>query len=92
MKNINPNAIVQLGDLNPNHFSQNADGIITLNPDFDLPSDKHIRYTSGADVFTGTVELFDASMNVVVWSMPVENHYSTQGKYLGSIPNHNLVM
>ena len=92
MKNINPNAIVQLGDLNPNQFSQNADGIITLNPDFDLPSDRHIRYTSGADVFTGTVELFDASMNVVVWSMPVENHYSTQGKYLGSIPNHNLVM
>lgn len=92
MKNINPNAIVLLGDLNPNHFSQNADGIITLNPDFDLPSDRHIRYTSGADTFSGTVELFDSSMNVVVWSMPVENHYSTQGKYLGSIPKHNLVM
>ena len=92
MKNINPNAIVLLGDLNPNQFSQNADGIITLKPDFDLPSDRHIRYTSGADAFTGTVELIDSSMNVVVWSMPVENHYSTQGKYLGSIPNHNLVM
>jgi hypothetical protein len=81
-----------LGDLNPNHFLQNADGAITLNPDFDLPSDRRLRYTSGADAFTGTVELFDSSMNVVVWSMPVENQYSTQGKYLGSIPNHNLVM
>ena len=92
MKNSNPNAIVSLGDLNPKHFLQNVDGTITLNPDFDLQTDRQIRYTAGADAYTGTVELFDSSMNVVVWSMPVVNHYSTQGKYLGSIPNNNLVM
>ena len=90
MKNTNPKAVVTLGDLDVKYFAQAADGKITLNPDGMLPDDKTIRYTAGADAFSGTVELFDTSANAVVWSVPASNEYSTQGVYLGTVLNFEL--
>lgn len=96
MKNTNPKAVVTLGDLDVKYFVQGADGKITFNPDGTLPDDKVIRYTAGvdaftgADAFTGNVELFDTSANAVVWSVPAYNQYSTQGAYLGTVLNFAL--
>lgn len=90
MKNTNPKAVVTLGDLDVKYFVQAADGKITFNPDGTLPDDKVIRYTAGADAFTGTVELFDTSAKAVVWSVPASNQYSTQGAYLGTVLNFAL--
>ena len=90
MKNTNDKAIVTLGDLDTKFFTQAADGKITLNPDGMLPDDKTVRYTAGADAFSGTVELFDASANAVVWSVPAYNEFSTQGVYLGTVLNFAL--
>ena len=90
MKNMDPKARVTLGDLDPKYFLQAADGKITLNADGTLPDDKAIRYTAGADAFAGTVELFDASANAVVWSVPAINEYSSSGVYLGTVVNFAL--
>ena len=90
MKNMDPKARVTLGDLDPKYFLQAADGKITLNADGTLPDDKAIRYTVGADAFAGTVELFDASANAVVWSVPAINEYSSSGVYLGTVVNFAL--
>ena len=90
MKNTNDKAIVTLGDLDTKFFTQAADGKITLNPDGMLPDDKTVRYTAGADAFSGTVELFDASANAVVWSVAATNSYSAQGVYLGTSLNFAL--
>ena len=90
MKNTNPKAVVTLGDLDIKYFTQDIDGKITLNPDGALPDDKVIRYTAGADAFTGTVELFDPSANAVVWSASATNDYSAQGVYLGTKLNFAL--
>lgn len=90
MKNTNPKAVVTLGDLDVKYFTQGADGKITLNPDGILPDDKVIRYTTGADAFAGTIELYDASADAVVWSVPAVNEYSAQGVYLGTVVNFAL--
>ena len=90
MKNTNPKAVVTLGDLDVKYFAQGADGKITFNPDGILPDDKVIRYTAGANAFTGTVELYDQSADAVVWSVPAFNQYSTQGVYLGTVLNFAL--
>ena len=91
MKNTNPKAIVTVGDLDAKYFGRMADGKITFNPDGTLPDDKVIRYTAGADAFTGTIELYDASADAVVWSVPAVNEYSAQGVYLGTVVNFALV-
>lgn len=90
MKNTNPKAVVTLGDLDVKYFAQGADGKITFNPDGTLPDDKVIRYTAGADAFAGTIELYDASADAVVWSVPAVNEYSAQGVYLGTVVNFAL--
>lgn len=90
MKNTNPKAVVTLGDLDVKYFTQGVDGIITLNPDGSLPDDKVIRYTAGADAFSGIVELYDQSADAVVWSVSAFNQYSTQGAYLGTVLNFAL--
>ena len=90
MKNTNPKAVVTLGDLDVKYFAQGADGKITFNPDGNLPDDKVIRYTAGADAFTGTVELYDTSADAVVWSVPASNQYSAQGVYLSTVVNFAL--
>lgn len=90
MKNTNPKAVVTLGDLDTKYFVQLPTGIVSFNPDGTLPEDKVIRYTAGADAFTGTVELYDTSAAAVVWSVPAINEYSTQGVYLGTQLNFSL--
>ena len=85
MKNTNPKAIITLGDLHADSFIQNADGTIGINRDGGLPDDRDIRYTAGADAFTGKVELFDTSANAVVWDADATNLYSAQGTYLGTV-------
>ena len=90
MKNTDPKARLTLGDLDTKYFTQADDGKITLNADGTLPDDKAIRYTAGADAFAGTVELFDASANAVVWSVPAINEYSSSGVYLGTVVNFAL--
>ena len=90
MKNTDPKARLTLGDLDPKYFLQAADGKITFNADGTLPDDKVIRYTAGADAFVGTVELFDASANAVVWSVPAMNEFSISGAYLGTVVNFAL--
>jgi len=90
MQNTNPKAVVTLGDLDTRYFVQLPTGIISFNPDGTLPNDKVLRYTAGADAFTGVVELFDTSANVVVWSTPAVNHYSTQGVYISTALNFGL--
>ena len=84
MINLDPKARVTVGDLDPQFFTRKPDGKITFNTDGALPEDRAIRYTAGADAFTGTVELFDTSANAVVWSMPAVNEYSASGAYLGT--------
>ena len=90
MKNTDPKARLTLGDLDTKYFVQAADGKITFNADGTLPDDKVIRYTAGADAFTGTVELYDPSANAVVWSVPAMNEFSTSGVYLGTVVNFAL--
>ena len=90
MKNTATNAIITLGDLDSKYFVQLADGRVSFNPDGTLPDDKVIRYTAGADAFTGVVELYDTSAGAVVWSTPAVNTYSTQGVYLGTSLNFAL--
>lgn len=90
MKNTNPKAVITLGDLHADSFIQNADGTIGINRDGGLPDDRVIRYTAGADAFTGTVELYDNSAASVVWSVPAVNEYSAQGVYLGTQLNFSL--
>ena len=90
MLNTDPKARITLGDLDTQFFTRKPDGKITFNPDGALPDDRTIRYTAGADAFNGTVELFDASANAVVWSMPAVNEYSASGVYLGTQLNFTL--
>lgn len=91
MKNTNANARITLGDLDPRFFVQRDDGTISFNPDGDIPGDRTVRYTPGVDAFTGAVELYDASANAVIWSIPAVNTYSSQGKYLSTELNFGLV-
>lgn len=90
MLNTNPKAVVTVGDLDTAYFTRKPDGKISFNPDAGLPDDKTIRYTAGADAFTGTIELYDASADAVVWSVPAVNEYSAQGVYLGTVVNFAL--
>ena len=90
MKNTNANARITLGDLDPRFFVQQADGTISFNTDGDIPSDRTIRYTPGKGAFAGTVELYDASADTVIWSIPAVNVYNSQGKYLSTELNFGL--
>lgn len=90
MKNTNANARITLGDLDTRFFVQQADGTIGFNTDGDIPSDRTIRYTPGHDAFAGTVELYDASANTVIWSIPAVNAYNSRGKYLSTELNFGL--
>lgn len=90
MLNTNPKAVITVGDLDTQYFDRKPDGKITFKPDGVLPDAKVIRYTAGADAFTGLVELFDTSAAAVVWSAPATNTYSAQGVYLGTVLNFAL--
>ena len=90
MKNTDANARITLGDLDPRFFTQQADGTISFNTDGDIPSDRTIRYTPGTDAFAGAVELYDASADTVIWSIPAVNAYNSQGKYLSTELNFGL--
>ena len=85
MKNTSTNAVITLGDLGAG-FTQAADGKITVQAEPDLK----LAYLAGADVFTGKVQIKDASSNNVLADMNATNLYDTTGMYVGTVLNFAL--
>ena len=93
MKNTSSLAIITVGDLNPAQFTQDTNGLISLNYDWDVESssDRVVRYTNvDAGTQTATLEVYDASANAVEFEIPLSVKYSAQGKYLGCFFNLGL--
>ena len=89
MKNNAANAVLTYGDF--------KSGVLVREPVTDLlvvstesENDRAIRYTAGADVHNGTVELYDTSMGAVLWSAPAKNLYDATGQYVGTVLNFSL--
>ena len=91
MKNTSRHAIIRVGDLHPQHFVQGEDGIINVNTDYDLPADRTVVYLLNPhDALTGSEALLDASAGAPIWSIPVNNLYSSTGVNVGSAFNFNM--
>lgn len=91
MKNTSRNAIIRVGDLHPQHFVQGEDGIINVNTDYDLPSDRTVVYLPNEhDALIGSEVLLYASVGAPIWSIPVSNLYSSTGVNVGSAFNFNM--
>lgn len=87
MQNKNPNAILRLGDLNPESFAQNAKGkIVIKNLQIDS-GDRSFIYAPSADSNTGAYAYHDYSLNKDLWKLPLTNLFSSGGSYLGSAIN-----
>lgn len=91
MKNTSSNAIIRVGDLHPQHFVQGEDGVINVNTDFDLPTDRTVVYLpDNGTTSTGSEVLLDASVGAPIWAIPVNNLYSSTGVNVGSAFNFNM--
>ena len=91
MKNTSSDAIIRMGDLYPQHFVQGEDGVINVNTDYDLPSDRTITYMpDNGDTSIGNEALLDASEGVPIWTIPVKNLYSSTGVNIGSAFNFSM--
>ena len=91
MKNTSSNAIIRVGDLHPQHFVQGEDGVINVNTDYDLPADRTVVYLPDAGTTsTGNEVLLDASKGAPIWTIPVNNLYSSTGVNVGSAFNFNM--
>ena len=91
MKNTATNAVITLGDLGTG-FVQAADGKINVQtePDLTLAYVANVDPYTGADAFTGKVQIKDASSNNVLAEVNATNLYDTTGQYVGTVLNFAL--
>lgn len=91
MKNTATNAVITLGDLGTG-FVQAADGKINVQvePDLTLNYLANVDPYIGTDVFTGKVQVKDASSGNVLAEIGATNLYDTTGQYVGTVLNFGL--
>ena len=91
MKNTAAKAVITLGDLGTG-FVQAADGKINVQvePDLTLNYLANVDPYIGTDVFTGKVQVKDASSGNVLAEIDATNLYDTTGQYVGTVLNFGL--
>ena len=89
MQNNASNAVLTYGDFKAGVLVREAvtDLLVVA---AESEHDRAIRYTAGADVHNGTVELYDTSKAAVMWSAPAKNLYAATGVYVGTVLNFSL--
>ena len=92
MKNTATNAVITLGDLGTG-FVQAADGKINVQTEPDLKLTYEANFVDpyiGTDVYTGKVQIKDASSGNVLAETNATNLYDTTGQYIGTVLNFAL--